>query len=64
MDILMTLTDLVLQRNAYRPRVSYSCILGNMLQLHTHSLRRALARVNADPQGHNMVYWTSLREVR
>ncbi|KAG2141169.1 inositol hexakisphosphate-domain-containing protein [Suillus bovinus] len=25
-------------------------------------LRRALARVNADPQGHSMVYWTSLRE--
>ncbi|KAG2359074.1 inositol hexakisphosphate-domain-containing protein [Suillus spraguei] len=25
-------------------------------------LRRALARVDADPQGHNMVYWTSLRE--
>ncbi|OJA21653.1 hypothetical protein AZE42_09324 [Rhizopogon vesiculosus] len=25
-------------------------------------LRRALARVNADPEGHNMVYWTSLRE--
>ncbi|KAG1804399.1 inositol hexakisphosphate-domain-containing protein [Suillus subaureus] len=26
------------------------------------SLRRALARVDADPQGHSMVYWTSLRE--
>ncbi|KAG1726694.1 inositol hexakisphosphate-domain-containing protein [Suillus paluster] len=25
-------------------------------------LRRALARVDADPQGHGMVYWTSLRE--
>ncbi|KAG1795306.1 inositol hexakisphosphate-domain-containing protein [Suillus plorans] len=25
-------------------------------------LRRALARVDADPQGHSMVYWTSLRE--
>ncbi|KAG2100890.1 inositol hexakisphosphate-domain-containing protein [Suillus cothurnatus] len=25
-------------------------------------LRRALTRVNADPQGHSMVYWTSLRE--
>ncbi|PAV16188.1 metal ion binding oxidoreductase [Pyrrhoderma noxium] len=25
-------------------------------------LRRALARVNADPSGNNMVFWTSLRE--
>lgn len=27
------------------------------------SLRRALARVNADPNGSNTAFWTSLREV-
>ncbi len=27
-------------------------------------LRRALKRVDAGPDGHNIVYWTSLREVR
>jgi hypothetical protein len=29
-----------------------------------HRLKRALERVDAGPGGRNMVYWTSLREVR
>lgn len=29
-----------------------------------HRLRRALARVDAGPEGSNRVVWTSLREVR
>jgi len=29
-----------------------------------YSLKRALSRVGADPNGHNLVSWTSLREVR
>ena len=30
----------------------------------SNSLRRALTRVSADPEGKNSVFWTSLREVR
>jgi hypothetical protein len=55
--------DIHLKRNAYCSRVSSFGSLRFSPTYEDYRLRRALARVDAGPEGPNTVFWTSLREV-